>query len=263
MVLPFEFCLGIFVGVSPLFLSAYVFTRYFVTLDWEMEIEEAGIAFMLLMIFNIGMSTLMMGYVTHLYLSLIKDGFGIDPYLPIRRLFRYLISKGKISLKVKSVTISIGQLPWAILAFVLALISTGGGWNHNPTTVNLSGVGNAVISFLRGFADAISNSNLHTPERVISGDIFVQVARLEADQDPSTRRSFLARRLAQARRKGTGIQWTLTILAFALGAVSTGGGWKNNSSLVNISGVGAVLVPIGTFFFGTNQHINGRRAFSH
>ena len=47
------------------------------------------------------------------------------------------------------------------------------------------------------------------------------------------------------QEKGSWTQWSLTVLTVVLGTISTAGGWKNNPTVVNIAGIGAVLIPIG------------------
>ncbi|KAF5350352.1 hypothetical protein D9757_013722 [Collybiopsis confluens] len=166
--------------------------------------------------------------------------YGIDIYqLSRRRLFHYLVLKNKREIRIKSFVFTIGELFWSVLGLAFALFSTGRGWKHNSTSVNVSGIGIALVSFLRGFVHA--NRSTRNARRF--GYTLLDPGPNELDQEDVS--SSLERTIRWARRRGTWSQWILTLLAVVLGSISTEGGWSNNSNLVNAAGLGAILIPIG------------------
>ncbi|KAF5374087.1 hypothetical protein D9757_010715 [Collybiopsis confluens] len=200
----------------------------------------------------------------HYIIIMTKDLYGIDIYSRIRRVFHYSLS-GTTLVQSKIKTTfgidngdSVKSWFWPILSLVLALIAAGGGWSRNPSmTVNMSGVGNAVVSFFSS-RRVFTEKNHHEVQGVAG------LAGLESRNNPGdsgyepASHSRLIRLIQKARRKGTPAQWILSILSVILGAISAGGGWKNNSAMVNVCAIGAAVVPVGTFLFGTNQPVEFR-----
>ncbi|KAF5362990.1 hypothetical protein D9757_013586 [Collybiopsis confluens] len=201
--------------------------------------------------------------------------FDINIYhLGLRFLQDRDLKKSHDRFTINGVRITPGKLMWSASAFILAIISAGGGWTRNSTLVNISGASNAIVTLLRGILDANYSTQSSTAPRetqIIDGGAEIMegmengndaqncspnqnpYSHLEhaLSQDPTY--SHLEHALSQVKRKGTWAQWGLTVPAVVLGSISAGGGWKNNPTLVNIAGLGAVLIPVGTLLFGPDQ----------
>ncbi|KAF5374080.1 hypothetical protein D9757_010712 [Collybiopsis confluens] len=173
--------------------------------------------------------------------SMVEDGYKINVYRHIRTL---LLTK-KTSIQY-----------WfsRILALALVLTSTGvvggEGWIQNSTIVNLSGIGNVILCFLKVFSDG-DHIKLKLKNR---GDIIIELGTEEKDKGSKSElngspisRSNAAGRLSLAQRRA------LTILSLILGCISGIGGWANNPTIVNACAVFAVVVPAVTSFEGAKK----------
>ncbi|KAF5345604.1 hypothetical protein D9757_014775 [Collybiopsis confluens] len=189
--------------------------------------------------------------------------FDINIYhLGLRFLQDRDLKKSHDRFTINGVRITPGQFMWSASAFILAIISAGGGWTRNSTLVNISGASNAIVTLLRGILDANYSTQSSTAPRetqIIDGGAEIMEG-MENGNDAQNRSpnqnptySHLEHALSQVKRKGTWAQWGLTVPAVVLGSISAGGGWKNNPTLVNIAGFGAVLIPVGTLLFGPDQ----------